>query len=144
MNRLLACLLFALSLPATAQIYTYTDANGNSVFTNDPPGGVSVQSVNLPPTNTVADTPTDSSADQSVSGTPPPAPTSTAPASSTSTSDDDSDGGYAYDNQQELRDDADPARAAAIDANTPGPARLDTPTIDAIVPGPGKIEEGRR
>ena len=37
MRTLLTCLLLALSLPATAQIYSYTDANGNTVYTNQPP-----------------------------------------------------------------------------------------------------------
>ncbi len=141
MNRSLACLLFAISLPATAQIYTYTDGNGNTVFTNDPPGGALVQPVSLTPINTMADTPVDSSANQSAPGT---APASTPSASNTPSSDAGNGGGDAYDNQQELRDDIDVRRAAAIDASTPGPARVDTPTIDAVIPGPGKIEEGGR
>ncbi|PIA67198.1 DUF4124 domain-containing protein [Pseudomonas sediminis] len=53
MRPLLACLLLALALPASAQIYKYTDANGNTVFTNQPPDGTAAESVNLPPTNTV-------------------------------------------------------------------------------------------
>ncbi|QNH07205.1 DUF4124 domain-containing protein [Pseudomonas sp. B11D7D] len=53
MRPLLACLLLALALPASAQIYKYTDANGNTVFTNQPPDGTPAESVNLPPTNTV-------------------------------------------------------------------------------------------
>lgn len=53
MRPLLACLLLALALPASAQIYKYTDANGNTVFTNQPPDGAAAESVNLPPTNTV-------------------------------------------------------------------------------------------
>lgn len=141
MKNLLASLLFATSLPAMAQIYTYTDAQGNTAYTNDPPDNVAAQPVNLPPTNTVADTPDNSSEDQ-----PATAPTSTPTASSADSSDEDSSGGGgdAYDNQQELRDDVDVRRAAAIDAATPGPARIDTPAVDAVVPGPGKIEEGVR
>ena len=54
MRLLTACLLCALALPASAQIYKYTDANGNTVFTNQPPEGQDVESVELPPTNTVA------------------------------------------------------------------------------------------
>jgi hypothetical protein len=54
MRPLFAFLLLALSLPATAQIYSYTDANGNKVFTNEPPQGSDAQAVVLPPTNTVA------------------------------------------------------------------------------------------
>lgn len=145
MNRSLACLLFAISLPATAQIYTYTDGNGNTVFTNDPPGGVAVQPLNLPPTNSMADTADDNSANQSA---PDAAPASAPAVSGTSTSDDDSNddngGGVVYDDPQELRDEVDVRRAAAIDAATPGPARIDTPAVDAVVPGPGKIEEGVR
>jgi hypothetical protein len=53
MRPLLACLLLALTLPASAQIYKYTDANGNTVFTNQPPDGAAAESVELPPTNTV-------------------------------------------------------------------------------------------
>ena len=34
MRRLLTCLLLTLALPVSAQIYKYTDANGNTVFTN--------------------------------------------------------------------------------------------------------------
>ncbi|MGQ7960579.1 DUF4124 domain-containing protein [Pseudomonas sp. SP16.1] len=53
MRPLLACLLLGLALPAAAQIYKYTDANGNTVFTNQPPDGTAAESINLPPTNTV-------------------------------------------------------------------------------------------
>jgi len=53
MRLLTACLLCALALPAAAQIYKYTDANGNTVFTNQPPEGQAAESVELPPTNTI-------------------------------------------------------------------------------------------
>lgn len=53
MRLILACLLFTLALPASAEIYKYTDANGNTVFTNQPPQGTNAQEVNLPPVNTV-------------------------------------------------------------------------------------------
>ncbi|WP_263147035.1 DUF4124 domain-containing protein [Pseudomonas sp. RIT-PI-AD] len=48
-------LLLALTLPvvASAQIYKYTDASGNVVFTNQPPEGQAAETVELPPTNTV-------------------------------------------------------------------------------------------
>jgi hypothetical protein len=57
MRPLLACLLLALSLPAAAQIYSYTDANGNRVFTNEPPQGSDAQAVQLNPTNTISGQP---------------------------------------------------------------------------------------
>ncbi|WP_374442967.1 DUF4124 domain-containing protein [Pseudomonas panipatensis] len=47
------CLLLALAVPASAQIYKYTDANGKTVFTNQPPTGVDAKPVELPPTVTV-------------------------------------------------------------------------------------------
>lgn len=49
-----ACLLLALALPASAEIYRYTDDRGNPVYTNQPPQGVATESVRLGPTNTVA------------------------------------------------------------------------------------------
>lgn len=53
MRRTLACLLLILALPVSAQIYKYTDANGNTVFTNQPPDGVEAENVELKQTNTV-------------------------------------------------------------------------------------------
>ena len=53
MRRMLTCLLLILALPASAQIYKYTDANGNTVFTNQPPDGQNAEAVELPATNTV-------------------------------------------------------------------------------------------
>ena len=44
MRTLLTCLLLTLSLPATAQIYSYTDANGNTVYTDEPAPGSNAQS----------------------------------------------------------------------------------------------------
>ncbi|PZW67254.1 uncharacterized protein DUF4124 [Pseudomonas sp. URMO17WK12:I1] len=52
MRRTLACLLLILALPVSAQIYKYTDANGNTVFTNQPPEGTKAESVELKPINT--------------------------------------------------------------------------------------------
>jgi len=49
----IACLLMALAIPATAQIYSYTDASGNKVFTNQPPDGITAETVTLPPMNTM-------------------------------------------------------------------------------------------
>lgn len=45
-------LLAALALPASAGIYTYTDAQGNRVFT-DRPGGRAVESVDARPVNSM-------------------------------------------------------------------------------------------
>lgn len=53
MRLMLACLLLVLALPASAQIYKYTDSKGNTVFTNQPPDGTPAESVELPKTNTV-------------------------------------------------------------------------------------------
>jgi hypothetical protein len=36
-----------------AQIYKYTDAAGNTAYSNQPPNGVSAQTVDLPPLNSV-------------------------------------------------------------------------------------------
>ena len=49
----LACLLMAMALPAAAEIYTYTDASGNKVFTNQPPDGINANPVQLQPINTM-------------------------------------------------------------------------------------------
>jgi hypothetical protein len=46
-------LLLLLALPAAAQIYKYTDADGNTAYSNQPPDGVSAQAVELPPLNSV-------------------------------------------------------------------------------------------
>ena len=53
MRLIISCLLLAAALPAAAQIYKYTDANGNTVFTNQPPDGAASEKVELPPTNAV-------------------------------------------------------------------------------------------
>lgn len=53
MRPLVACLLLSLALPATAQIYKYTDAHGNTVFTDQPPEGQTTQNVELAPTNSI-------------------------------------------------------------------------------------------
>ncbi|CAD5110502.1 DUF4124 domain-containing protein [Zestomonas carbonaria] len=53
MRLLAACLILALALPASAQIYKYTDAKGNTVFTDQPPEGVQSETLDLPPANTV-------------------------------------------------------------------------------------------
>lgn len=53
MRHALFGLLLIISAPAIAEIYKYTDAQGNTVFTNQPPEGISVDRVELPPANTV-------------------------------------------------------------------------------------------
>ncbi|WP_030129271.1 DUF4124 domain-containing protein [Pseudomonas sp. QTF5] len=53
MRSLLLCLLVLIALPATAQIYKYIDANGNTAYSNQPPDGVKAQPVELPPLNSV-------------------------------------------------------------------------------------------
>lgn len=53
MRRYLACLLLLICLPAMAQIYKYTDANGNPAFSNQPPDGAKAEAVELTPLNSV-------------------------------------------------------------------------------------------
>ncbi|MDY7562366.1 DUF4124 domain-containing protein [Pseudomonas sp. 10B1] len=53
MRRSLIYLLLLVTLPAVAQIYKYTDANGNPAYSNQPPNGTPSQTVDLPPLNTV-------------------------------------------------------------------------------------------
>ena len=55
-----------IALPAAAQIYKYTDADGNTAYSNQPPDGVPTQPVELPPLN-------------SVETLPPPTPSSESP-----------------------------------------------------------------
>lgn len=74
MRCLLICLLSsALAFPASAQIYKYTDANGNTAYSNQPPDGAKAKPVELPPLNSVGpSTPRNE---------PPPAPPAEQPAS---------------------------------------------------------------
>ena len=53
MRLILASVLLIAALPASAQIYQYTDANGNRVFTDQPPLGVDASSVELRTTNSL-------------------------------------------------------------------------------------------
>lgn len=46
-------LLLLLALPAAAQIYKYTDAEGNTAYSNQPPQGIPAQTVELPPLNSI-------------------------------------------------------------------------------------------
>ncbi|AMB86546.1 hypothetical protein AWM79_15040 [Pseudomonas agarici] len=53
MGRPLLYLLLAFTLPVSAQIYQYTDANGNTAYSNQPPAGSAARAVELPPLNSV-------------------------------------------------------------------------------------------
>jgi hypothetical protein len=53
MGRTLLYILLLIALPAAAQIYKYTDANGNTVYSDHSPDGVKAQPVELPPLNRV-------------------------------------------------------------------------------------------
>ena len=53
MGRGFTALLLLLALPAGAQIYKYTDADGNTAYSNQPPQGVPAQAVELPPLNSI-------------------------------------------------------------------------------------------
>jgi len=53
MRSCLMCLLMLVALPAAAEIYKYTDAEGNTAYSNQPPQGTTAQTVNLPPLNSV-------------------------------------------------------------------------------------------
>ncbi|WP_166218789.1 DUF4124 domain-containing protein [Pseudomonas atagonensis] len=53
MGRTFLYILLLIALPAAAQIYKYTDANGNTVYSDHSPDGVQAQPVELPPLNSV-------------------------------------------------------------------------------------------
>ncbi|MBK5378033.1 DUF4124 domain-containing protein [Pseudomonas sp. TH43] len=53
MGRTFSYILLVIALPAAAQIYKYTDANGNTVYSDHSPDGVKAQPVELPPLNRV-------------------------------------------------------------------------------------------
>jgi hypothetical protein len=53
MGRNFLYILLLIALPAAAQIYKYTDANGNTVYSDHSPDGVQAQPVELPPLNRV-------------------------------------------------------------------------------------------
>lgn len=66
MRLIFATVLLVAALPVTAQIYQYTDAKGNRVFTDQPPLGVDASSIELrstnslpPPTSTKSTAPTE-------------------------------------------------------------------------------------
>ncbi|WP_447889839.1 DUF4124 domain-containing protein [Pseudomonas hormoni] len=53
MGRGFLLMLLLIALPAAAQIYKYTDAAGNTAYSNQPPDGVKAEPVELPPLNSV-------------------------------------------------------------------------------------------
>jgi hypothetical protein len=53
MGRTFLYILLLIALPAAAQIYKYTDANGNTAYSDHSPDGVQAQTVDLPPLNSV-------------------------------------------------------------------------------------------
>jgi hypothetical protein len=53
MGRGFLLMLLLIALPVAAQIYKYTDADGNTAYSNQPPDGVKAQPVELPPLNSV-------------------------------------------------------------------------------------------
>lgn len=53
MRMLFALLVGLLALPVSAEIYRYTDAKGNTVFTNQPPADVDSRAVTLSPANSL-------------------------------------------------------------------------------------------
>ncbi|MGE8153781.1 DUF4124 domain-containing protein [Pseudomonas vancouverensis] len=53
MGRGFLFILLLIALPAAAQIYKYTDADGNTAYSNQPPDGVKAQPLDLPPLNSV-------------------------------------------------------------------------------------------
>ncbi|MBV6824470.1 DUF4124 domain-containing protein [Pseudomonas sp. PD9R] len=53
MGRGFLFILLLIALPAVAQIYKYTDADGNAAYSDQPPDGVTAQPVELPPLNSV-------------------------------------------------------------------------------------------
>ena len=53
MGRGFLFILLLVALPVAAQIYKYTDAAGNTAYSNQPPDGVKAEPVELPPLNSV-------------------------------------------------------------------------------------------
>ncbi|MBX9913145.1 MAG: DUF4124 domain-containing protein [Pseudomonadaceae bacterium] len=103
MRRLLTCLALLFSLPAMAEIFSYTDANGNQVFTNEPPQGSNAQIISLPPTNGATAPPASSSSpapqDDSSAATSQPVSNNPSPPPSTQvTTNPNDDDGDNYDN----------------------------------------------
>jgi hypothetical protein len=148
MNRLLACLLLATSLPLMAQVYTYTDAQGNPVFTNEPPPeGVNAQTVNVPPVNG-AEVPAASNyaPPPTVNEASPPPPATQQQTTDASNSDNDNnaeyDDGYYADDYDRRR----AAEAAVIDRRS-NPAihpEVNKPVMEEAAPDRIEVPEIRR
>ena len=62
MRLVFATVLLMSVLPATAQIYQYTDAKGNRVYTDRPPVDAKASTIDLPPINSVTDSQRDTTA----------------------------------------------------------------------------------
>lgn len=54
MRSILIVLLGLLALPAAAQVYKYTDADGNTTYSDQPAAGAPNEPLELPPLNSVA------------------------------------------------------------------------------------------
>ncbi|KPW77103.1 hypothetical protein ALQ64_01446 [Pseudomonas cannabina] len=80
MRQSLICLLLLISLPAMAQIYKYTDANGNTAFSNQPPNGTKTEVIELPPLNSIeTQTPSRTAVNSAPPSAPPQAPAQSQP-----------------------------------------------------------------
>jgi hypothetical protein len=71
MGRGLLLMLLLIALPAVAQIYKYTDADGNTAYSNQPPDGVPAQLVDLPPLNSLEPQPPPAPSTESTRHKPP-------------------------------------------------------------------------
>lgn len=67
MRPFLMFMLLSLAFPVMAQIYKYTDADGNTAYSNQPPDGVAAQAVELPPLNSVEPQPPSASPSEALS-----------------------------------------------------------------------------
>lgn len=57
MRSCIICLLLAVALPASAQIYKYTDAAGNTAYSSQKPEGIKAETVELQPLNSIESQP---------------------------------------------------------------------------------------
>ncbi len=57
MRSCIICLLLVVAVPASAQIYKYTDANGNTAYSSQKPEGIKAETVELPPLNSIESQP---------------------------------------------------------------------------------------